>query len=590
MCSKNVFISIITSLCFTFQTYANDPKLQKIDDQLLELATSGINQLEYIVLMSDQATIRDLKGLNKIQKGRAVYQTLKNFAVKSQKDIINTLKSERITHKSYFVVNAILVQSAPEIMFQLAGRPDVQSIIYNPWVKMEVPELERSDLLARGSDPEWGILKIKADSVWQLGFRGQGVVVGGQDTGYEWDVSPLRDKYRGFGGGSADHNFNWHDAIREPNPRFPAENLNPCGLGLLFPCDDNNHGTHTMGTMVGEDENNAIGVAPASRWIACRNMDRGWGKPSTYLECFEWFLAPTDLQGENADPDKSPHVINNSWACPEDEGCNPSNWNIMELVVNNLRASGVMVVVSAGNSGSRGCGSIDTPAPMFEGSFTVGSTRQNDTISGFSSRGPVIVDDSYRLKPDVVAPGQGVRSVVRGGNFASYSGTSMAGPHVAGLVALLISANPALAGEVDVLSNIIRSSAVPLTIDQDCFDFAGNEIPNATYGYGRVDAMAALKLALEFIPSSANDIQKGQLSVFPNPFGAFIEFRMTDPVLNRKIDVVEIMDITGKVLIKVNNESDAETININTIAFSTGVYLYMVRIGNTLLTGKVVKM
>lgn len=131
-----------------------------------------------------------------------------------------------------------------------------------------------------------------------------------------------------------------------------------------MPCDDDKHGTHTMGTMVGEDDENSIGVAPEAKWIACRNMDRGWGQPSTYMECFEWFLAPYDLEGENADPDKAPHVINNSWFCSVEEGCNPSNFILMEEIVKNLKASGVVVVVSAGNSGGSGCGSVTGP-PAF---------------------------------------------------------------------------------------------------------------------------------------------------------------------------------------------------------------------------------
>ena len=200
------------------------------------------------------------------------------------------------------------------------------------------------------------------------------------------------------------------------------------------PCDDQGHGTHTMGTMIGSEGDNQIGVAPDAQWCACRNMERGYGTPFTYIECFEWFLAPTDLNNENPDPSKAPHVINNSWGCPPTEGCNPDNFELMNIVVNNLRAAGIVVVVSAGNDGS-GCGSVYTPAAIYEGSFSIGATRSNDTIAGFSSRGPVWSDGSNRLKPNVCAPGTNVRSSVPGGGYDYSSGTSMAGPHVAGLVA-----------------------------------------------------------------------------------------------------------------------------------------------------------
>jgi serine protease AprX len=588
MTFRKVFYLFSVLILLSLSLFGTDPVKKKIDRQLIESAEKGHNQIEYLIVLKHQAVLPDVKSLSKKEKGRTIYNLLNSFARVHQKSLITFLEEKNVRYNPYFVVNAIWVQSDPDMMYQIAARDDVRVLAHNPWVRLQIPEEEKTELTQRSPLPEWGILKIKADSVWKLGFRGAGVVVAGQDTGYEWDVTPLREKYRGFGGGSADHNYNWHDAIREPNPRFPPENLNPCGLGLLFPCDDDNHGTHTMGTMVGEDENNAIGVAPEAKWIACRNMDRAWGKPSTYIECFEWFLAPTDLQGLNPDPDMSPHVINNSWACPEDEGCNPSNWEVMELVVKNLTASGVMVVVSAGNSGSRGCGSIDTPAPMFEASFTVGSTRQNDTISGFSSRGPVIVDESFRLKPDIVAPGHGVRSVVRGGGFAAYSGTSMAGPHVAGLVALLISANPALAGEVEVLSRIIRTSAVPLTAEQDCFDYSGMDIPNATYGYGRIDAMQALKMALDFTQKTKDDKVLSGIKLYPNPAAQNITFLIENA--EEAIRTLTLFDFTGRIILEKSRSSDSNVLFAELQAINSGPLFYIVRTDKSVYTGKFIKL
>jgi len=241
---------------------------------------------------------------------------------------------------------------------------------------------------------------------------------------------------------------------------------------------------HTMGTMVGDDgEGNQIGVAPAASWIACRNMEEGWGTPSTYIECFEWFIAPTDLNNENPDPTKAPHVFANSWSCPESEGCNSSNFAVMEQVVNNVKNAGIVIVVSTGNAGNQ-CGTVDRPAAMYENSFSVGATRPNDTIAGFSSRGPVEIDGSGRLKPNISAPGTSVRSSVLNGNYAAYSGTSMAGPHVAGVVALLISAKPELAGQVDEIEDILEQSAVPKHTDENCGGIPGTNVPNNTYGYG----------------------------------------------------------------------------------------------------------
>jgi subtilisin family serine protease len=248
-----------------------------------------------------------------------------------------------------------------------------------------------------------------------------------------------------------------------------------------------------MGTMVGDDgAGNQIGMAPGAKWIGCRNMERGWGTPATYTECFQWFLAPTDLNGQNPDPSKAPDVINNSWYCPPEEGC--ADPLILQSVVENVRAAGIVVVFAAGNSGP-GCSSIDAPGAMYDASFTVGATDSGDNIAGFSSCGPVTVDGSNRLKPDVSAPGVNIRSSVPGNGYAGgWSGTSMAAPHVVGAVALLISAHPELKGQVDGIERIIEYTAVPRTNSQSCGDVPGTEIPNNTYGWGRVDALAALGL------------------------------------------------------------------------------------------------
>ena len=113
-----------------------------------------------------------------------------------------------------------------------------------------------------------------------MGFSGQGVVVGGQDTGYEWNHPALKNKYRGWNGSTADHNYNWHDAIHN----LIGGGTNSCGLNLTAPCDDDNHVTHTMGTMDGGvNDDSIVGVAPAATWMGCRNMEEGDGTPATYI-------------------------------------------------------------------------------------------------------------------------------------------------------------------------------------------------------------------------------------------------------------------------------------------------------------------
>jgi subtilisin family serine protease len=246
--------------------------------------------------------------------------------------------------------------------------------------------------------------------------------------------------------------------------------------------------------MVGDDgAGNQVGMAPGARWIGCRNMDSGVGTPATYMECYQWFLAPTDLNNQNPDPTRAPHVINNSWSCPPDEGC--TDPDLLRAIVENVRAAGIITVHAAGNSGP-GCSTVNTPAAIYDASFSVGATTSTDAIAIFSSRGPVTIDGSGRLKPDISAPGSSVRSTIRGGNYGLASGTSMAAPHVAGLVALLVSAQPELAGQVDTIESIIRQAAVPLTMATGCGGDTPTSVPNHTFGYGRIDALHAYQLLL----------------------------------------------------------------------------------------------
>ena len=324
-------------------------------------------------------------------------------------------------------------------------------------------------------------------------------------------------------------------------------------------------------------------------------MERGWGKPSTYIECFEWFMAPTDIDGENPDPTLSPDVINNSWGCPQSEGCDSTNWQYMELALDNLRASGTFVVVSAGNDGIRNCGSIRNPSAMFENSFAVGATRLiydstgvsfNDTIAGFSSRGPVTIDHSDRLKPDIVAPGQSVLSSVPNNGYRYSSGTSMAGPHVAGVVALIISANPELKGNVDKISEIIRETAVPKYDIDSCRGIDEQVLPNSTYGYGRIDALAAVNKALELQTTVVEQEESNELNleIFPNPFLDIITIKSKNTI--NKMNIT-IFDTFGRSLFSRNiqNTSNLDLSNLN-----SGIYLVKIESNDYSITKKIIKL
>jgi hypothetical protein len=241
-----------------------------------------------------------------------------------------------------------------------------------------------------------------------------------------------------------------------------------------------------MGVIVGDDgQGNQIGMAPGAKWISCRNMDEGVGTPATYLECFDFFLAPTDLGGQNPDPSRAPDVVNNSWICTLEEGCEDPN--ILRAAVETLRAAGIFVVASCRQLGQRLRQRREPPA-IYDAAFTIGAVNIFGEVEGFSSRGPVVVDGSYRLKPDVVAPGDNIRSSTRGGGYTSDSGTSLAGPHVTGLAALMLSADSCFSGSPDTIESWITRHTHGFPSSEVCGAFDSSRFPNATSGFGTIEA------------------------------------------------------------------------------------------------------
>lgn len=558
----------------------------KVSPSLLKKARDG-QPVSFLILLPQQADVSAAHRLDtKDEKASFVFQMLRNTASETQARLITFLEEKGAPHESLFIINAVKTEGNLELIHTIALRSDVSMVLDNSAIRFAQPvEWVKDDSNSR-SVIEWGLDMINADDVWAMGFRGQGVIVGGEDTGYDWTHPSLKKQYRGYDSelDTADHNYNWHDAIHEISP-LNFDSLNPCGLDVKEPCDDHGHGTHTMGTMIGEDGDNQIGVAPEAQWCACRNMERGWGSPFTYLECFQWFLAPTDLNNANPDPTKAPHVINNSWGCPQVEGCDSSNWEILNIAVNNLRLAGTVVVVSAGNSG-RECSTVSTPAAIYDGSFSVGATAENDTIAGFSSRGPVLVDGSNRLKPNISAPGVRVRSARPGGDYGISSGTSMAAPHVAGVVALLISANPELAGKVDIIENIIEQTAAPKTTDQMCGDIPGTMVPNHTYGFGRIDALTAVQAAIALIPVKVDDNHTLEgVRVYPNPVLDQLFISSTQAHTDMTI---EMIDARGKMIFHCLWR-ETGLMKLDFSDRPSGIYFYRIMADGQMQVGKVVK-
>jgi serine protease AprX len=458
----------------------------KIAPWVIEHTAYG-QQAEFFVVLADRADLSAAANLpTKTEKARFVYQTLSEKAQSTQRPILQWLRDRNIEHQSFYIVNAILVKGTRQIADTLAARPDVARVEGNPRIQNDLPQPEAVNESsntsgARPSTIEPGIAYTHAPDVWELGFTGEGIVVAGADTGIRWTHNALKPHYRGWDGQNADHDYNWHDSIHDSVG-------NPCGNDSIEPCDDSGHGTHTVGTMVGDDgAGNQIGMAPGAKFIGCRNMDGGVGTPARYIECMEWFLAPTRIDGSDPDPTKAPDITNNSWHCPPDEGC---SFDSLQAAVEAQAAAGIMMASAAQNAGP-GCSTVENPPGIYESTYSVGALNTGtDTIASFSSRGPVTADGSGRIKPDISAPGTNTRSCLNGSDtsYGSLSGTSMATPHIAGAMALLWNAIPSLRHQLTASRDALNNSAVHISSTQ-CGD-AGP--PNNVYGWGRVDIFAAV--------------------------------------------------------------------------------------------------
>lgn len=460
----------------------------------VHVALERKGEAEVLVILETQASLSaTIDMATKREKGTFVYQELVNTARRSQAPLAAFLDARGATYHAYWIVNMFRVTADAALVEELARQPGVARIeIYNP----PYPDVEGHDLGPYGQEQgpqapavepevqgasipgyghefgplgasldavEWNIARVHADSAWEIGIDGSGVVIGNLDTGVQWDHPALVNQYRPqIAGAASRHDYNWYN-----------------GGMAGAPTDYNGHGTHTMGTIIGDDGGeNQIGVAPGAQWIACPGVGSPYVGP---FECFEFFLAPTRLDGTDPRPDLAPHVISNSWS---GAGTN------YQAAIQVLYAAGIFFSKSAGNTGP-GCSTVTNPGQWPEVT-AVANFMQGDAIASSSSRGPVTIGYDQYVKPDLAAPGTSIRSSIPGSIYGTMSGTSMACPHVTGAVALLINANPELAGKIDVLQMILKQTAEP-KISAQCTPFV--DVPNNVWGWGILNVEAAVGMA-----------------------------------------------------------------------------------------------
>lgn len=405
----------------------------------------------------------------------AVVSDLRVTADATQANLLDYLKQAKDKgvvkdYDSYYIVNALKVTSSKEVMEDLAASEEVEKILPNRERKiLEPAKTEEKQVAALAEEVEaWGVERVGAPAVWQeTGLDGTGVVIGGLDTGVQYDHPALLEKYRGYNPADPDnvsHEFNWYDAVD----------------GEAVPYDDLDHGTHTIGTAVGAEPDGSqdIGVAPGAKWIAVKafHPDTGLGQTTDaiLLDAAEWMLAPKDEEG-NPHPEQAPDIVNNSW------GGGPGLDEWYREVVQTWRNAGIVPVFSAGNDGD-GDATVSAPSNYPE-SISVAATDSQDGLASFSSRGPSPYEGE--IKPDIAAPGVNVYSAVSGSDYsAAFSGTSMAAPHISGVIALLLQADSSLT--VDEIETILYDTA-----DRQTSSDYPDEI-NEGFGHGIVNAYLAV--------------------------------------------------------------------------------------------------
>ncbi|MFE5243570.1 MULTISPECIES: S8 family serine peptidase [unclassified Streptomyces] len=451
----------------------------KIDSTLLEAVDKG-GEASFFVVLKDKANLSDAKKQKThAKKAKAAYKELRSHADKSQKSLKTFLDRRKVGHQDYWIANTVKVTGDQALVDELAKRPDVASIVKERTFKLD--DIETSDkkvttsrTAALGTDssadgtdaPAWGVSDIKADQVWdQYEDRGEGIVIANLDSGVQFDHPDLVANYRGNNGdGTFSHDYNFYDAT------------GVCTTAA--PCDNNGHGTHTMGTMVGK---NGIGVAPNAKWIAAKGCGTDQCDEQDLLDAGQWILAPTDHNGQNPRPDLAPDIVNNSWGGDDNA--------FYKDIVEAWNSAGIFEAFAAGNDGDGVTCSTTHPPGSQVASYGVGAYDSAGKIANFSGFGPSPIDGG--AKPNIAAPGVQIPSTWPGSSYNTIDGTSMATPHVAGAVALLWSAAPSLIGKIDETRALLDEGARDVD-DTHCGGTAGM---NNVWGEGKLDILASVEKA-----------------------------------------------------------------------------------------------
>lgn len=462
----------------------------------LDAPTGEAEIYPVIVTLKEQANVAAFAGLDRATRNRQIVTVLQALANARQAPLRAFLENRQregtvAGYLPFWVFNGLAVRATGAVIEELALRPEI--------LRITADETISAPVSSTATVVEPNVTQVNAPALWDLGFRGQGIVVASLDSGVYADHPDLSAQWRGG-------NNSWFD---------------PYGEHPNTPYDAGGHGTQTMGVMVGRDAGGtAIGVAPDAQWIAAKIFDdQGSATTSAIHSAFQWLLDP-DANPETAD---APHVVNNAWGY-QTTGCNLE----FQLDLQALRAVGVVPVFSAGNAGPGPDTSV-SPANNQE-ALAVGGVNGADQIYVESSRGPSACD-GVTIFPDLVAPAVDIWSSNQYGSYSSNTGTSLAAPHVAGVLALLLSAYG-----VDLTAAEQEAALLNSAVD------LGLSGADNDYGYGRVDALAAFNVLQGGTPPPTPTPTATATST-PTPAPTATPLPLTNVALNRPVSVSSAADV-----------------------------------------------
>jgi subtilisin family serine protease len=487
------FLLVLCAAGFGFIT----PELDR------HIGTAAADQLLPVhIVMKQQFDTRLLNslvdGMPKRQRRVEVARILRGFSAQQQAGLLEFLAQREAAGEvkgvmPLWILNAVYCEATPAVIRQVSAMTDVNYVNYD--LAWSPDLLEDPEPTTGGEEITWGVDKVNAPAVWALGYTGQGVVCGHIDTGCNYNHPDLAD-HMWANSQYPNHGWNFEDNNNDPN-------------------DIQGHGTHTAGTVAGDGTGGSqTGVAPDAQIMVCRVRTQADSVAESQCWASMEFVVSPPLS-----PDSGADLYTMSLGWMIAWGPHQASWR---LTADNVNAAGVSQIVAAGNERGTGIPNAcrcpgNVPPPWWNpentgvgalsGIVSIGATDVNDAIAYFSSPGPVTWADvppynDYPYppglsRPDVSAPGVDVKSCAMGGGYTTMSGTSMATPHTAGVVSLMLSKNPELTpAEVDSILEVTSIDLGPSGKDYD-------------FGAGRIDALAAVE-ATPF-PGPRHDVGIGDI-------------------------------------------------------------------------------